>query len=61
MFDHGAKPNPDVRADKHLLNVAARNAYAGTVKPLLESGTDPRKSIAAVNTIKRQDDWKPVI
>lgn len=49
MLDHRANPNPDVRVDKHPLNVAARNASVNTVKLLLERGADPKESIAAVH------------
>lgn len=56
MLDHGAKSNPNVRADENPLKVAAKNASVDTVKLLLERGADPKKSIAAVHAINRQDD-----
>lgn len=62
MLDHGADPNPDTRADRHPLNVTARNAFVGTVRLLLERGADLKKRITVIHATKRQDNnWKLVI
>lgn len=56
MLDHGADPNPDTRADRHPLNVTARNASVGTVRLLLERGADLKKRITVIHATKRQDN-----
>lgn len=62
MHDHGANPDPDVKAKRHPLNFAARHASVNTIKLLLEKGANPKKGIPLVHAIEREDEnWKPVI
>lgn len=62
MLNHGTNQDPDVKAERHPLNFAARHASVNTINLLLEKGADPRKCIPLIHANKREDEnWKSVM